>query len=201
MTRLGILLGGACLLALAGCGGSETSEGNGSVEAGAGAENTAAAGAGTKLAAASGDAAAAVRLQPGQWEMKVEVKNAGLPAMPAGAADVMKNITTTTETCLTEEDAGRPDVFSGNTDGSCKSENVSAEGGRVDTTMTCGGENGGKVTIRTQGSFTPTSFETTSRSEIGAEGTKMVTEARVVGRRIGECRITEDNLGKGRKAG
>ena len=198
MTRLGTMLAGACLLALAGCGGSGA-DGGGAANEAAVPGGSGAAAAGVNGASAAGGGA--VRLQPGQWEMKVEVKNAGFPAMPAGAADVMKNITTTTETCLTEEDADRPNVFSGNTDNSCKTENASAEGGRVNTTMTCGGDGGGKVTIRTVGSFTPTSFETTSRSEIDAEGTKITTEARVVGRRIGECDITEEFKGKTKNGG
>jgi hypothetical protein len=202
MTRLGTLLGGACLLALAGCGGSEADYDR---DAGS---NTAVVGAeaGTD-AAANGTAAmkgdGGVWLQPGQWEMKVEVKSAGLPAMPAAVADAMKNIATTTTTCLTEEDANKPVVFTGNTDQNCKSEGFTNEGGRVAGTLTCGGGgNGqGKMTVKTEGQFTATSFETISRSVIDAQGGKMTTEARVVGKRLGECDILEDNVPKKRTGG
>jgi hypothetical protein len=196
MSILGRLLSGACLLALAGCGGSEpTQSGN-------------AAAAETEAAGADGGGGAEVRLQPGQWEMKVEVKNAGLPNMPAGVADAMKTVSTTTTACLSEEDAAKPAIFSGKTDESCKSEGFEYQGGRVSGTITCGGADGdGKMTIRTEGTFSPTGFQTTSRSEIEGPGMKMTTESSVVGRRIGECPADadpgarEDNMGKKRIGG
>jgi hypothetical protein len=195
---------GACLLALPGCGGSEADydrdAGTNTVVGGTGTGAAAAAAGGTEnAAAAKGDGG--VWLQPGEWEMKVEVDTAGLPAMPAAVAASMKNIATTTTTCLTQEDADKPVVFTGNTDQSCKSEGFTNEGGVVAGTLTCGGEGGAKVTVRTEGRFTATSFETSSRSEVGSEGAKITTEARVVGRRLGECDITEDFKGKTKTGG
>jgi hypothetical protein len=195
---------GACLLALAGCGGSDADYDRdaGTNTEVAGAETgTAAAAGGTENAAAAAKGDGGVWLQPGEWEMKVEVDTAGLPAMPAAVAASMKNIATTTTTCLTQEDADKPVVFTGNTDQSCKSEGFTNEGGIVAGTLTCGGEGGAKVTVKTEGRFTATSFDTTSRSEVGSEGAKMTTEARVVGRRLGECDITEDFKGKARVGG
>jgi K+/H+ antiporter YhaU regulatory subunit KhtT len=68
-------------------------------------------------------------------------------------------------------------------------------------TLTCGAEGSAKVTVKTEGRFTATSFDTNSRSEIGAGGAKMTTEARVVGKRLGECDITEDFKGTSRVGG
>jgi hypothetical protein len=124
MTRLKTYLGGSCLLALVGCGGSEGDYDRdpGTNTSVAGTESGAAAVGGTENSAAAAKGDGGVWLQPGEWEMKVEVKTAGLPVMPAEVAATMKNIATTTTTCLTEVDANKPVVFTGNTDQSCKSE-------------------------------------------------------------------------------
>ena len=191
----------AGLLALAGCGGGERGDAaaNGAGNA-AGSGNAAGAAAPDEPAAAAADQ---VRLQPGEWEIRVETKTSGIPGMPEGMAKAMKDTAVTTKTCLTEDDVAKPAVFTGNEDPGCRTEGFAANGGKVSGTVTCPGEGGrGGMVMKTDGQFTPTGFESTTRSEIDAEGMKMTTEARVTGRRIGECHAgPEDFKGKTRVGG
>lgn len=191
--RIATWMAAASLLALGACGGGEE---NGT------AGNDAAAAESPQRAASGGEE---IKLQPGEWEMKVEVKNAGMPGME-GMGDAMKNVSTTTKSCITEEDVGKPGMFTGKQDANCKTEGFAAKGGKVSGTVTCTGEGGqGSMKMTTEGQFTPTSFESTTKSEIDAEGMKMTTEARVTGRRIGECpagaNSAEDSKGRTKTGG
>jgi hypothetical protein len=227
MTRIGTWMAGACLLALAGCGGSDGGAGNEGAAGGAestavsgGTGNQAASGgaesmAGSDGASASGDASGGagggVRLQPGEWEMGFEMIDIQAPGMPAGAADMMKKRKTTVKSCISEADANKPgpDIFQPEKGSNCKAEGYSAKDGRIAGTMTCPGTGGtGGVTLVMDGEYGPTRFDVTTRTEMKGEGTAITTKTRSTGRRLGDCPagvedpdVLEDNLGKKRKAG
>ena len=189
-----VWMAAAGLLALAGCGG-----GGGRDGAANGTGNAGDAGGSSKPSAA----AAEVRLQPGEWEIRLETKTSDIPGMPEGMAKAMKEAAVTTKTCLTEDDADKPSVFTGRANPGCKTEGFEAKDGKVSGTVTCSGEGGeGRMVMKTEGRFTPTGFESTTRSDIDAEGMKLTTEARVTGRRVGECHAgPEDFRGNGKTGG
>jgi hypothetical protein len=165
----------AAMLALAACGSSDKSGGNGT-------------------AAASGGGSGGVSLQPGEWEMKMEVVDVKAEGLPAGMADGMKkSASSTTKTCMTPEEAKGPkgDIFAGNKSGSCKSEGFKWEGGRIQGKTTCPGQAGTGQTVMTMdGRYSPQSIDMTMKSETDLMGKPMTMEMRVSGKRIGECSAT-----------
>src|SRR5690242_20189319 len=111
--RTSLCLASAMALALAACGsgdkGDKEAAANQAEDSGAGRE-----------------AAQAMRLTPGQWEMTTEMKAPEMPNMPAGMKVDMPKFTG--RMCITPEQAAKPggDVFSGKTDGNCTYKDYSA---------------------------------------------------------------------------
>lgn len=130
-------------------------------------------------------------LQPGEWEMKMEVVSVSAEGLPPGLADNMKkNASTTNKTCMTPEEAKGPkgDIFAGDKSGSCKSEGFKWEGGRIQGKTTCPGQGGTGQTVMTMdGKYSPQSIDMTMKSETDLMGKPMTMEMRVSGRRVGEC--------------
>ncbi|MGZ8286403.1 MAG: DUF3617 domain-containing protein [Allosphingosinicella sp.] len=162
----------AAALALAACGSSaDKSGGNGT-------------------AAATGGGAG-VSLQPGEWEMKMEVVDVAAEGLPAGMAESMKkSASSTNRTCMTPEEAKGPkgDIFAGDKSGSCKSEGFKWDGGRIQGKMTCPGQGGTGETVMTMdGSYSPQNIDMTMKSRTDLMGKPMTMEMRVAGRRVGEC--------------
>jgi hypothetical protein len=186
------LILGAAALALAACGSSGGDKGGASGGNGA----TAAAGSGGDGATAApetGGAAPAsgVTLQPGEWEMKMEVVNVKVDGLPPALAETMKSQAGgTNRTCMTPEDAKGPkgDIFAGDKSGKCKSEGFTWAGGRIQGRTTCPGQGGTGQTVMTMdGRYSPQSIDMTMKTETDMAGKPMTMEMRVSGRRVGEC--------------
>lgn len=199
MKRINTLIAAAGLLALAACGGGDTESGN-------------AAGGGTAESAASGGGGGeAVRLEPGQWEMSFEVTEVSAPGMPEGAADMMKTPRQTVKSCVSEEEANKPDAdfFQPKQESNCKTEGFAMKDGRINGTVTCQGTGGqGATKVTMDGTYGGTAFDMTSRTEMKGEGMEMTMVMKSAGRRIGECPagaekedMLEDNLGRKRVGG
>lgn len=162
----------AAALALAACGSpADKSGGNGT-------------------AAATGGGSG-VSLQPGEWEMKMEVVDVKAEGLPAGMAEGMKKSAgSTNRTCMTPEEAKGPkgDIFAGDKSGNCKSEGFKWEGGRIQGKTTCPGQGGTGETVMTMdGSYSPQNIDMTMKSRTDLAGKPMTMEMRVSGRRVGEC--------------
>jgi hypothetical protein len=168
------MAGAAAMLALAACGSSDKGGGN------------AAAG-----AAGGGSTASGISLQPGEWEMKMEVVDVAAEGLPPGMAEGMKkSASSTSRTCMTPEEAKGPkgDIFAGDKSGNCKSEGFKWEGGRIQGKTTCPGQAGTGQTVMTMdGRYSPQSIDMTMKSETDLMGKPMTMEMRVSGRRVGEC--------------
>ncbi len=171
------LILGAAALALAACGrsGADKDGGNGATAAGGG-----------------GGSASAVSLQPGEWEMKMEVLNVKAAGMPEGVAEAMKKSAPggTNRTCMTPEEAKGPsaDMFGKNDPANCKSEGFSWSGGRIQGKTTCTGDGGaGKSVMTMDGRYTAQSIDMTMKSDTDVMGKGMTMEMRLTGRRVGEC--------------
>jgi len=167
----------ATALLLSACGGRDKA-GNAS-EAKAGGE------------APAGAAAAAVSFRPGEWETTVEVTRLEMtngPRLPEGMTPPLPP-PTTIRSCMTPEQASRPNANfltgSGERAG-CNYENFSMAGGRIQGTVTCTRE-GTTMRSAMTGQYTPDSVQTTSESEITANGVVMNTAGRTTSRRIGDC--------------
>lgn len=173
--RTTMLITAGLLVALAGCGGSDT---NAEGEPG-GSDAT-----GT----ASGLGGGAAQIQPGEWEVTMETLNIEAPNMPPEAAAMMKKTmgeATTTRQCITAEDAAG-DFAAPDQDADCTRQGFTLAGGRIQGSMTCTGE-GGKVTITMAGQHSGTSYDMTSKIASENEAGSMTIETRAKGRRIGEC--------------
>jgi hypothetical protein len=146
---------------------------------------------GNGLAAApgtgAGAGAATVSLQPGQWESRLEILNADMPQMPAGAPGMPPM---SARFCITPEQAANPnaDVLGGgrNNPQGCTTENYTVAGGRISGTIVCAmGGSTNRTTI--SGQFTPTTYEMTMQSRTDAGGTATDSQTRISARRIGDC--------------
>ncbi|HEU0100091.1 MAG TPA: DUF3617 domain-containing protein [Allosphingosinicella sp.] len=181
----------AAALALAACGGSaDKSGGNGSLAATGGDAGSAAATGGAGRAG-GGENGVGVNLQPGEWEMKMEVVDVVAEGLPPGMAETMKkSASTTNRTCMTEEEAKGPkgDMFSGQKGGSCKSEGFRWAGGRIEGKTTCPGQAGTGETVMTMsGQYSPQSIDMKMSTKTDLMGKPLTMEMRVSGKRVGEC--------------
>ncbi|HEX9947430.1 MAG TPA: DUF3617 domain-containing protein [Allosphingosinicella sp.] len=187
---------GAAALALAGCGSSggdgNANGGNGSAAAAGGSGGSG--GSASDSGSASGSASASaseVTLQPGEWEMKMEVLNVKVEGLPEGIAEGMKKEgAKASRTCMTPEEAKGPkaDIFTKDNPGSCKSEGFTWAGGRIHGKTLCTGEGGvGNTQMTMDGRYTPQSIDMTMKSQTDMMGKAMIMEMRMTGRRVGEC--------------
>lgn len=164
----------AAALALAACGSSgDKADGNGAAASG------------------GGGSASGVSLQPGEWEMKMEVLNIAAEGLPKGMADGMKQSASRTDrTCMTPEEAKAPkgDIFAGNKEGGCKSEGFKWEGGKIEGKTVCPGQAGtGQTSMTMAGTYSPQTIDMTMKSETDLMGKPMTMEMRISGKRVGEC--------------
>ena len=183
-----ILAATACL-ALAACGGGDTSSGNAAAAAGASQGSASASGAGAAPAGTAG----AARITPGLYETKVEVKIGGLPAAMAKAMEAQVE---TKQDCVTPEEAAKSggDLFA-DKDDNCESKDVVFSNGKIQGTLVCKGKGAGgngAATVSLDGSYTPTSFDVTGRMQVAQAGKEMTVDSRIVARRIGECKAGDE---------
>jgi hypothetical protein len=164
----------AGLLALAACGSSGTKgEGNGaSTKAGSGGGGT-------------------VALQPGEWEMTMEMVNMSAPNLPPAIVAQMKRAPTVTRDCVTPEEAKgpKPETFAAQQNGNnCKQEDFVWGAGRAHGKTSCTSANGSdKMVMTMDGTYTPQSMDMTLKSETQTHNVSMSSEMHMTGRRIGEC--------------
>jgi Protein of unknown function (DUF3617) len=170
---------GLGLLALAGCGGPEKADGNGSADSAKAGDS------------ASAGAAAGVKLRPGEWETTVETLKVDAPGMPKEMAGLMAGQQKMTmRSCITAAQAEQPsgDLFRGKNDGKCQYEGFDVSGGRVKGKMTCsGGGQPGSVTLEMDGRYGGESYEVNQKMRTDAQGMAMTIESRVTARRVGDC--------------
>ncbi len=171
----------ASIVMLAACGGGNGQDSADPSPAGEGTETS---GAGSS-ASSSGDIGASLRA--GQWETTTEIVRMSMPNMPAGMTPPVPP-PTTVSMCLTPEQVQQTNggFLTGNADGNCRTENLAMTGGRIQGQVIC--ENAGASMHATvSGKFTPDSYELEQRVRTSSEGQNIDLEARVRGRRTGDC--------------
>ncbi|MFL6859102.1 MAG: DUF3617 domain-containing protein [Allosphingosinicella sp.] len=148
----------------------------------------AAAGKGPTAAAPSSAPSGAARLRPGLYETAMEMTISGLPPEVAKAMAAHK---TTGRSCVTAEDANRPngDLFGGKQAEGCTQKDVVYGGGRIHGTMSCAPKRNGEPasSFTMDGSYSGDGFDVRMKIVTAAEGRNMVMEGHTIGRRVGDC--------------
>lgn len=140
-------------------------------------------------AAAPAGGASSLTIQPGEWEITMEIRAAEATGMPAGMT--MPQIPpTTARSCVTPEQVSRANANflsgSGHAGMDCDYSGVTVAGGRIQGTSSCRRE-GMEARVTMDGSFTPTSYDIVQQMQSTMHGRTMSSTNHLVGRRIGEC--------------
>ncbi|KKC27823.1 DUF3617 domain-containing protein [Sphingomonas sp. SRS2] len=130
------------------------------------------------------------QVQPGQWEASTAINSIDMPGAPPQVAQMMKsqmasNGKTRMTYCITPEQAAQGPQEMLKQNPSCRFTKYSMKGGVISTEMSCS-QNGGTMTARANGSYTPTSFNMTSNAVMSGR-MSMRLSSTSVGRRIGPC--------------
>ncbi|MEP0393447.1 MAG: DUF3617 domain-containing protein [Erythrobacter sp.] len=153
----------------------------------------------TQAEAENALAASDVVISPGEWEntvefVDIEFDESQLPAEARGMIgpmlQSMRGQTTTTNSCVTEEQANEPaaEMFSGSDAADCEYSKFEFSGGSIDMAMTCSDPNSGTANITNTGTFDEESYS--MEMEISMEGSEMGAmkiKAKSAGKRVGEC--------------
>lgn len=131
------------------------------------------------------------QIKAGEWETKVDLLDIEMPGInPAMKAEMLKRAKETKvhSYCISEEEAKRPGgIFTGNDTGECTYSKFEMSAGKVDITMVCPGQSGGKMTMHVAGTFSADTIAAVS--EMKGEGQfPMQMKANVNSRRLGECK-------------
>jgi len=148
--------------------------------------------------AASSAAAVAdkVRPEPGKYRITTKFTNVSIPGLPPAAAAQAKKMFSATghssEFCLSPEQAnlGYEEMTKRASEGNCKYDTFSAEGGKLDAAMTCETGKGMTTKSRVTGTFSPTGSNMTMVTDANAPGMPgggMHMEGTVVTERLGDC--------------
>lgn len=135
-------------------------------------------------------AAANAQVQPGQWEASTTVNSIDIPGAPPQVAQMMKGQMasggrTKMTYCITPQQAAQGPQEMLKQNPSCRFSKYEMKGGRIATEMSCS-QNGGTMTARASGSYTPTSFNVTSNTVMSGQ-MSMRMSSTSTGRRVGPC--------------
>lgn len=138
----------------------------------------------------------AVKLTPGQWETTVEILDVKMEGLPPGAPKGMMNnmigSKTTVKSCITPEQAEKPnaDFLSAQKDANCSYSSFDMSGGLIKAAMICSGKNQpGKLQMSMTGKYGSNSYEMNQETNMSGfqQGMSMAMKSKVTGRHIGEC--------------
>jgi hypothetical protein len=134
-------------------------------------------------------------LHAGQWRATSSLEEMNIPGMSAQAQAQMKTAlgkaqNTSFDYCLSEEEAKKPGgkMFTGKDNKNCRYESFNMSAGKLDAVMHCQADNGGSMTLKVNGTYSPDSYE--SRAELKTEGDRqggMTMKMRTEAHRIGQC--------------
>jgi hypothetical protein len=122
----------------------------------------------------------------GLWETAVTITSVDMPNAPPAVAKMMRGHKTVVKRCATAKDVAQGPQEMLKSAPSCRFTRYSMTGGHFSSEMVCD-RNGTKLISRSEGNFTPISFNATGSSEMsGPRPMRMTTT--VSGRRVGDCR-------------
>ncbi|MAY19796.1 MAG: hypothetical protein CL955_04185 [Erythrobacteraceae bacterium] len=144
-------------------------------------------------------AVAAVEITPGEWENTVEFTDiqfdkSKLPpeaqAFIVPMLESMKGQVQTSKSCVTEEEASKPqaEMFSGNEDADCEYTKFEFSGGQMDMAMTCNDPQSGTAKITNTGSYSADAYDMKMTVELeDNEMGAMTITAASTGKHLGAC--------------
>jgi hypothetical protein len=136
-------------------------------------------------------AAANIKPQPGRWESTMKFGKMDIPNLPAEAKAAMQKQLGAGQTftsCLTPEEAERPDTdfFQKGAEG-CKYDHFAMAGGRIDAAMVCK-EQGTEMKMTMAGTYSQTSYDIRVQSQGEMQpGMPMSMDMSISSRRVGDC--------------
>jgi hypothetical protein len=130
-----------------------------------------------------------LNIQPGEWEITMEMRTAQASGMPAGMT-MPQMPPSTIRSCVTPEQVSRANANFLNGGGhpgmNCDYSGVTVAGGRIQGTSTCS-RAGMEARVTMDGSFTPTSYDINQQMQSTMHGRSISSTNHLVGRRVGEC--------------
>lgn len=173
-----MMTAGAALALLAGCG-----EGGGEAEK---------AKTGPQTAEEVAKEMSEMQLRPGQWETTTQILSMEAPGVPPEATKAVTDNKTTVATCITPEQAAKPDAafLSGQQGADCTYSDFDMSGGKVRGRISCKNQNApGSMTMAMSGTYAEEEYDFGMDMELrgDAPGQTMTMKARTTGRHIGEC--------------
>ena len=185
-TEMRIQIAAAAFFLLAGCGSQGANQQAANQQGGGTAQ--AAAGQASASASAAGGSGS-LTIQPGEWEITMEMRTTEASGMPAGV-HIPQMPPSTIRSCVTPEQVSRANAnfLSGNGHAGmrCDYSGVTVAGGRIQGTSTCS-RAGMEARVTMDGSFTPTSYDINQQMQSTMHGRTISSTNHLVGRRVGEC--------------
>lgn len=134
---------------------------------------------------------AGLKFNPGRWESTMKFVSMDMEGMPPEAKGMMSKVLgkdRTFASCLTKEEAEKPDSkFFGQADDRCKYDSFAMGGGKIDAKMTCKAEQGTQ-TMTMNGSYTPETYQMTMAvNGMGPMGKAMSMQMELSAKRTGDC--------------
>ena len=137
-----------------------------------------------------------VRPKPGRWRNEMKLEKLEIPGMPPQAKEAMTKqmgMSQTIISCLTPEQASRPDAsfFQKGASG-CTYNRFSMAGGKLDADMTCARGQGPQQRMTMTGTYGEEAFDMrmSSQGSMG-QGMTMNMTMSVKAQRVGDCDGTE----------
>ncbi|GGC23779.1 hypothetical protein GCM10011371_09310 [Novosphingobium marinum] len=140
-------------------------------------------------------AASNVRPNPGRWESRMTIEKMEMPGLPPEAQKMMKQhmgATQTFATCLTPEEAAKPDADFFQKDASdCNYERFAMADGKIDAKMTCSA-NGQVQNMTMNGTYSQESYNIRVSADGEAQaGMPMSMAMTIESQRVGDCNGSE----------
>lgn len=133
------------------------------------------------------------KIQPGEWEVTMEMVSQETKGGPAGMPTPPKMPPMTTKACITPEQVNKPEgMFSGGMEQmkkNCTYDHFTMSDGRIDAKMHCDMGQGMKLVSATTGTFSGTEITSDSNSTVSGlpGGMSTTSHAKMTAKRVGEC--------------
>lgn len=142
---------------------------------------------------------AGMKLKPGRWELTMNFKKLDVEGMPPEARQAMQQMlgqSRTFASCLTREEADKPDgSFFGQQGEECRYDSFTMGGGRIDAAMTCKGDGSGagaSAKMKMAGTYSADAYDMTMDMDGTApNGKKMAMQMAMTSKHVGECKGDE----------
>ena len=144
---------------------------------------------------------AGMKLNPGRWELTMKFANFEVAGMPPETRQEMQQMLgqgRTYASCLTKEEAEKPDgSFFGQEGADCRYETFTMGDGKIDATMACKGEGPDGTTsanMKLSGTYSPNTYDMTMDMKGKApNGQDMKMTMAIVSKHAGACRGNEES--------